>query len=52
LLGGHRRRPSVFTRVPAQIALADYVRDINDVNKVYLPTVHKSYIYLRIGGGG
>lgn len=36
---------------PPQIALADYVRDIADINKVYLPTVHKSYIYLRIGSG-
>jgi hypothetical protein len=36
---------------PGKISLSDYQKDMETVNKVYLPTVHKSYVYLRIGSG-
>lgn len=35
-----------------QITLADFMRDIAAINKEYIPSAHKSYIYLRIGSGG
>ena len=42
--------PSPFThtlRPPLQISLAEFTRDLDEINRVYVPTAHKSGLFLQ-----
>ena len=46
------RKPSANRHanpVPLQITHSDFARDLGLINKVYVPTAHKSYQFLRAG---
>jgi len=55
----HRHQPATTTTSdtpPAtrhsQISLSDFMRDMEAINSVYMPSAHKSFVYLRIGSAG
>jgi hypothetical protein len=37
---------------PGKISLAEFMRDMDLLNKAYIPTAHRSYQYMRAGSGG
>lgn len=37
---------------PSSLSLSDFLRDLEMINRVYIPTAHRSYTYMRYGTVG
>jgi len=37
---------------PGKVSLSDFLRDIELINRVYVPSAHQSYIYMQAGTAG